>query len=275
MQMRRLEELLGHTLLRRTGRGVVPTTEGELFLGYASRILALGEEADARLNGPTLGGSVRIALPEEVALSSLPAVLGQFRRAHPGVALEVLIEDTATIEPLWRAGKLDVMVALPSAMFSQAVVTWNIGLSWACGLGYEPDEGAPLDLVAFAEPCAWRERMLAVLTESGRPWRITFTSRSVGAVQAAVENGFGATLLTPESVRRPTMRSLPAAFGLGEPVIVQYGLYVREGMSAAADAVVGVLQHDILRYSSAIEQNWPAGLANRRSSAPGVERLEH
>ena len=46
MQMRRLEDLLDRQLLQRTGRGVVPTAEGELFLGYATRMLALGDEAD-------------------------------------------------------------------------------------------------------------------------------------------------------------------------------------------------------------------------------------
>ncbi|RUW66205.1 LysR family transcriptional regulator, partial [Mesorhizobium sp. M4B.F.Ca.ET.049.02.1.2] len=40
MQMRRLEGLLQRHLFQRTGRGVVPTAEGELFLGYATRILA-------------------------------------------------------------------------------------------------------------------------------------------------------------------------------------------------------------------------------------------
>ncbi|OXC89929.1 LysR family transcriptional regulator, partial [Achromobacter sp. KAs 3-5] len=41
-QIRRLEEMVGKRLLHRTGRGMAPTTEGELLLSYANRILALG-----------------------------------------------------------------------------------------------------------------------------------------------------------------------------------------------------------------------------------------
>ena len=62
MQMRRLEGLLQRHLFQRTGRGVVPTAEGELFLGYATRILALGDEAVARLQQAGIGGGVRIGL---------------------------------------------------------------------------------------------------------------------------------------------------------------------------------------------------------------------
>src|SRR5258708_39239359 len=78
MQIRRLEDLMDCALLHRTGRGVVPTHQGEIFLGYALRILALSEEAHARLHGPDLNGTIRIAMPEEIALVTLPRVLGQF-----------------------------------------------------------------------------------------------------------------------------------------------------------------------------------------------------
>ncbi|WP_245499890.1 LysR family transcriptional regulator [Mesorhizobium sp. M4B.F.Ca.ET.089.01.1.1] len=63
MQMRRLEGLLQRHLFQRTGRGVVPTAEGELFLGYATRILALGDEAGARLQQAGIGGGCVSASP--------------------------------------------------------------------------------------------------------------------------------------------------------------------------------------------------------------------
>lgn len=255
MQMRRLEALLGRMLLRRTGRGVLPTPEGELFLGYATRILALGEEAVARLHGPAaLDGAVRIALPEEVALSTLPTALGRFRRAHPGVRLDVLVDSTAAAVPLWRDGALDVMVGVPSAMLpgdAAPVAAWSVGLRWTCGLDYDLDGNRPLDLVAFAEPCTWRRRMVEALDASGRAWRIAFTSRSMAAVQAAVENGLGVALLTPECIRPATMRPLPAELGLPEPLVVGYGLYVRDGQSAVADAVVRALVQGLPGYAPA------------------------
>ncbi|WP_428979253.1 LysR family transcriptional regulator [Erwinia pyri] len=56
-QIRQLEKDTGQRLLRRTGRGVVPTKEGEMLPGFAVRILALGEMALAQLSESTPAGS--------------------------------------------------------------------------------------------------------------------------------------------------------------------------------------------------------------------------
>lgn len=241
MQIRRLEDLLGQKLFRRTGRGVAPTPEGEIFLGYAMRILALGDEAAMRLRQPPLAGTVRIGLPEEAMLASLPTALGRFRRTHPDVSLDVIVDNTMIIEPLWRQGKLDVMIASPSGVSDDALASWSVDLKWVCGVDYMPEAGRPLDLIVFAEPCTWRRRMFEVLAEAGFGHRVAFTSSSMAAVQAAVENGLGVALITPEGIRDMTMRIVPHPAGLPEPVTVQYGLYARMGRTAAVEGAVGAL----------------------------------
>lgn len=60
-------------------------------------------------------------------------------------------------------------------------------------------------------------------------------------MQVAVENGLGVTLLTPECIRPAAMRPPPASLGLPKPLVVQYGLYAREGRGAAAEAAVRAL----------------------------------
>ncbi|SKA34725.1 DNA-binding transcriptional regulator, LysR family [Enhydrobacter aerosaccus] len=241
MQMRRLEGLLGKKLLRRTGRGVLPTAEGEVFLGYASRILTLGDEAAARLRQIPLAGTVTIGLPEEVALASLPSALGQFHRIHPDVSLDIIVDNTAAIGPLWQQGRLDIMIANPSGVPDDAVASWSVELQWVCGLDHAPDTARPLDLVVFPEPCTWRRRMFEILAEAGVDHRIAFTSPSVAAVQAAVENGLGIALLTPECIRVPLMRVLPRSQTMPPPVIVQYGLYARATRTPAVDEAIRAL----------------------------------
>lgn len=100
-QIRRLEEMVGKRLLHRTGRGMAPTTEGELLLSYANRILALGEAAAARLRERAVAGSVRIGLSEDVAVAALPAALGRLRRACPNLHLEVVIDDGERLAARW------------------------------------------------------------------------------------------------------------------------------------------------------------------------------
>jgi DNA-binding transcriptional LysR family regulator len=245
MQMRRLEGLLGKPLFKRTGRGVVPTLEGELFLGYATRILALSDEAVDRLRRAEVSGGVRIGLAEEVATAALPAALGRLHRAYPDMRLDVTVEHSIALGQLWREAGLDLMIVPASAVAVDALLTWNVEMVWVSALDYAPDEERPLDLVAFATPCLWRKRMIEVLAAAGHEHRVTFTSQSVTAMQAAVENGLGVGLLPPEAVRANTMRIVKAPPGVPDRLTVQYGLYVRDRRLPVIDAAIGVLMEGL------------------------------
>jgi DNA-binding transcriptional LysR family regulator len=243
MQMRRLESLLERQLFQRTGRGVVPTAEGELFLGYATRMLDLGDEALARLRQTEISGGVRIGLAEEVATAALPAALGRLHRAYPDIRLDVVVEHSVALGRLWAEGDLDLMLGPTSVVVADALTTWNVELQWVCALDHVPDQERPLDVVAFAAPCLWRRRMIEALNAAGREHRVTFTSQSITALQAAVENGLGIGLLPPASVRSGAMRALKA--GVPEPLIVQYGLYAHDRRTAVVDAAIDVLTEGI------------------------------
>jgi DNA-binding transcriptional LysR family regulator len=241
MQMRRLEGLLERQLFQRTGRGVVATAEGELFLGYATRMLALGDEAQARLRRTEISGGVRIGLAEEVATAALPAALGRLHRAYPDIRLDVVVEHSVPLGRLWHEDGLDVMIGPTSVVTADALTAWNVELQWVCALDHDLDPARPLDLVAFDAPCLWRQRMIDALTAIGREHRVTFASQSILALQAAVENGLGVGLLPPEAVRPGAMRTLRASAGVPEPLTVQYGLYARDRRTPVANAAIDVL----------------------------------
>jgi len=245
MQMRRLESLLDRRLFQRTGRGVVPTAEGELFLGYAIRILALSDEAVARMQQTEISGGVRIGLAEEVATSALPAALGRLHRAYPDIRLEMVVEHSVALGRLWGEDGLDIMIAPTSVVDADAVTSWNVELQWVCALDYAPDQERPLDLVTFAAPCLWRRRMIDALVAAGREHRVTLTSQSVTALQAAIENGLGIGVLPPDSVRAGATRVLKASAGVPAPLTVQYGLYAQDRRTPVVDAAIDVLLEGI------------------------------
>lgn len=245
MQMRRLESHLGRHLFQRTGRGVVPTAEGEIFLGYATRILALSDEAAARLRQKEIRGGLRIGLAEEVAGGALSAAIGRLHRAYPDIRLDVTVEHSVALGRLWGENGLDIMIGPTSAVTADAVTTWNVGLQWVCAIDYALDFERPLPLVAFAMPCLWRRRMVDALAACGHEHRVTFTSQSVTGLQAAIENGLGVGLLPPEAVRAGAMRVLRPSAGVPEPLTVQYGLYAPDRRSAVIDAAIGMLLADL------------------------------
>jgi len=147
MQIRRLEDLVGKRLLARHGRGVRPTAEGEIFLGYASRILTLGDEACAKLSGADPGPQVRVGVTQEFTGAELPMALDALRQKYPQAHVSVAVGTTIHLYNLWREGRLDVMIEVHLVTPAEPLLTWSVQLRWVCGASYAHRNGEPLDLV--------------------------------------------------------------------------------------------------------------------------------
>ena len=85
LQIKSLEKEIGCSLFKREPRRVILTHEGEVFLGYAQRMMQLHWEAYSRLKEPDIEGEIRLGTPEDFATHYLPSVLASFRQHHPRV----------------------------------------------------------------------------------------------------------------------------------------------------------------------------------------------
>lgn len=244
-QIRRLEEMVGKRLLHRTGRGMSPTTEGELLLSYANRILALGEAAAARLRERAVAGSVRIGLSEDVAVAALPAALGRLKRSCPQLHLEVVVDDGERLATRWQEGTLDVAVGACAGFVDEPVETWSVDLHWVCGIDDLPDPDQPLDVIVYAEPCSWRRLVFDALTAAGRDFRVSLTSHNVGATIAAVENGLGVGVLTTECVRPDTMRVISIGPEGASGLSAQFGMYASNRLNESGRAALSLLRESL------------------------------
>lgn len=245
-QIRRLEEQVGQRLLRRTGRGVVPTTEGEIFLDYASRILALGEMAVSHLNDQAMVESVRVGLSEDVATSLLPTALARLRRTHPQLHLDITVDYGEDLAEYWQEDALDVAVGAASVFADDPMQSWEVELFWVCAIDYALDPSEPVELISYAEPCYWRRQMIQALGDAGRSFRMAVTSSNLGAITTAVECGLGVALLPAGNIRHHTMRIAPLSTA---PQKVNYGLFAVRRQNESIKAVIGVLQHSLQMLS--------------------------
>lgn len=111
-QVRKLEDELGHRLLDRLPKGVVPTEAGRQLLEHARRVLA--EIADARRRiGDTPGhvsGALSVGAIPTIAPFLLPAALRRFAGRWPDVKLDVVEDVTARLIGMLERGELDVAV---------------------------------------------------------------------------------------------------------------------------------------------------------------------
>ncbi|GMA77397.1 hypothetical protein GCM10025880_38140 [Methylorubrum aminovorans] len=189
LQMRKLEDQVGQTLLRRNGRGLALTEPGEMLLGYARRLLDLNDAAVSAVATPALSGSVRLGLPQDFTETGLPTVLARFARLHPAVRVEVHVERDAVLRSELEAGRLDLALVW-DATGAAGEEAWSRTCPWS---------GSDRAREWWAQPIA-RYRILCRSRCSGRP----------------------ACSATPRS--RPLMRpAFPGASPSAAPVSQVYG----------------------------------------------------
>jgi DNA-binding transcriptional LysR family regulator len=194
LQIKKLEEQLGCELFDRTHRRVVLTPQGEIFLGYAKRMIQLQWEAFSRLREPDVEGEIRFGTPEDFATHYLPGVLASFRQHHPRVQLNVACDLTLNLIDGFHRGEFDVILAKRDPQrVKGGTKVWREPLVWAAADGYQPEER--LSLVLSPQPCIYRARALAALDRAKRSWHISFTSPSLAGTLAAVKAGLGITVL--------------------------------------------------------------------------------
>ncbi|WP_413162712.1 LysR substrate-binding domain-containing protein [Aeromonas salmonicida] len=198
-QLKKLEQQCGTELVMKRGRHLVPTASGERLLGYAKRLLELNDEAVLALKGELLQGEIRLGVQEDFGESLLPAVLGPLCRQHPALRMTTRIDRNAQLMKGIREGTLDMALAWqhPEERMDAHLIDL-VTLQWIAHPNWDPApllaRGEPLPLVLFDAPCLMRSRALKALDDAGIPWRIAFTSQSLGGIWAALQAGLGITV---------------------------------------------------------------------------------
>ena len=199
LQVKRLEEVLGRSVLERNPRHVKLTRDGEALLVHARQMLRLNDAAIAEFAEPDVAGLVRLGVPEDFATAHLPDVLAEFVDAHPRVELEVTCDLTLNLERGFQAGRFDlVLVKREPEVAIEGMRVWREPLVWVARDRLSLPDAGPLPLIVSPEPCVYRHRAVAALTAVNQTWRIAYTSTSLAGTQAAVRAGLGLAVLPRE-----------------------------------------------------------------------------
>ncbi|ARP93878.1 LysR family transcriptional regulator [Bordetella genomosp. 13] len=115
-RLKQLEDDLGVALFLRDGRRMTLTPQGQRFLDYAERILALAEEARQSMQSEQPSGRLRVGSMESTAASRLPRPLARFHANWPEVNVEIRTGTTQLMADAVAEHRLDcAIVAHPDA----------------------------------------------------------------------------------------------------------------------------------------------------------------
>ncbi|MFN3988054.1 MAG: LysR substrate-binding domain-containing protein [Rhodocyclaceae bacterium] len=204
-RIKQLETRLGVSLFARRGRGLVPTEEGRLLVGYAERLLRLADETESALRAGRLLGTFRLGSLESTAGSRLPAVLSRYNLAHPAVRIELVTGTTGAL--IGRLARHDIEAAFVSEPFNApgmaAQAVFEEELVLITGLNVEvlrgPGDLGRATLIAFANGCSYRRRLEEWLGEAGMLADAVLEFASYPAIVACVAAGTGVAVV-PRSV---------------------------------------------------------------------------
>lgn len=208
-KLKRLEALIGQTLVRR-GSGPLSLTEaGADLAAYGERIVALHDEAVQSLRSGSYTGVIELGLTEALISGDLAGVLGRFGRLHPAVEVRTRVETSKMLAQGLREGRFDLAIL---QTFTDRVAPgdrflWAERLVWVGSADVETPLLDEIPYVAFDRECFYRDWADETLRAAGRRLRIVVECGSLAGTTSAVHAGLGISLV-PESKVTAGMREI-------------------------------------------------------------------
>lgn len=247
----KLEAELGCTLLVRSSHGVRLSEEGEHLLPYINDVIRACDalRGEAEVQGKLHDRVLCIGCFASIARARLPELLRKFRRLHPEIRVDVLVQGNELAD------------ALEQDRIRLAIVDENCGSRFH----WTPLTDAPL--VAVVPPdFPWTEETISLERLLQEPFlsspeqyiesvlppdtsRLTVTASDDGAILSMVAGGLGVSVLSAFSLvgYEGRVRVIP----LDKPVSRRLGVAVKT-MPAANTAARAFLSFLKRQYSGAI-----------------------
>ena len=239
MQIKKLEDAMGHRLLDRSSRRLQLTPEGQTLLGYARRMLDLQAEAQQALHNQPLTGRVRLGVPDDYAKKYLTPVLRRFALLHSSVEIELNCEQSTALIPRVAQGDLDV--ALVSRDHARrGILLFHEPMVWVGSPQFELWRRDPLPIAVYEEASLARRGAMHALAQQGRRYKVVYNSSSLAGQIAAVESGLAVAALTQCSAPAH-LQQLGIEHGLGPLAPMEVAAY-RSRASRGNAAVDGLQQ---------------------------------
>lgn len=258
LQIKRLEQTLGQTLLQRVqGRVDGPTAEGSALVSYARQMLRLNDEACATLARNAVVGSLRIGLPEELMERVFPAAMPLFLARYPRLRLSIQAEASLLVRAALADGRLDVAIYKDCGdrEANGLEVLRDEPLCWVAGEAYRDTllaDGGVLPLSLFGENCVFRMAATAALARAGIAWQVHYSGSSTTGLRHALRHGLGLGVL-PESLLGDGLLAVDSCAGIALPLLPRSRLvaaYAGDSVAPAARSLVGAFAESMHRAAS-------------------------
>lgn len=201
MQIKRLEDIVGQSLIHRERYGVELTAAGERLLVHALNILEQHDRALSDITGNGLHGLVSIGCPEEYLSTYFPKLLREFNLKNPQVEVEIVSAPTTELRGLLRQNRVDLaLISLPDGSDSTTLITTEQFVWVANHPTPSPLKREVLPLALSAPNTLEHRAAREVIEKHQINYRIAFASNSFAALLAMTRSGQAISVMTQSAI---------------------------------------------------------------------------
>ncbi|MBR9763113.1 MAG: LysR family transcriptional regulator [Rhodobacteraceae bacterium] len=194
MQLKRLEETLGISLLDRSSRRIALTPAGEQLLGYARRIIDMNDEALSRLTSKSYEGEIVLGVPHDIVYPVVPTVLQQFAQEFPRMKVQLVSAYTRSLKESFDRGEADVILTTEADPDARGEILDERPLAWVGAPGGQAWRQRPLRY-ASGRNCLFRPLTIRAMENEGVDWENAVDTSSDRTVEATVSADLAVTAM--------------------------------------------------------------------------------
>lgn len=250
MQVKRLEESLGRSLLTRVGRGVEPTCDGLELASLARRLLHLNDEIWQRMTTSAFEGSLRLGVPHDIVYPQTPWILRKFNEDHPRVQVKLVSEPSARLREMVEDGRCDVIVTTEDGVGSGGVTLSHRRLVWVGAPNGRAYLRRPVS-VAYEKQCAFRPLVFEALDAVGLPWEWSVDTSNFDGMIATMAADLAVSALLEGTTPR-ALAEIDHGGSLPSLPSLRINLYVARGPNAELSERLGRLVREAYSENAAV-----------------------
>lgn len=217
LQIQALEEIYGTKLFNRSGCIITLTQAGEVLYKYAKEINTLYTAAEKELGEFTgqVKGVVTIGASSTIGNYVLPAVIAEFRKKYPKVAVHLVTANTKTIVDYLNAGGIDIALVegevkkqkliVEKLIPDEMVLIMHPLHPWARKSNVSIFDVAKEPFIFREEGSGTRQMIEKYLIKHGispQSIKIVFIMGSTESIKSAVEEGLGVSIVSKWAAKK-------------------------------------------------------------------------
>ncbi len=188
LQIKKLEESVGQSLLERDNRGTTLTEAGEKLLNYAYKMVQLNSQALDDLKDTDTKQIIRLGVPTDYVKWYLESGLIEFIREFTNLALVIDTDVSGNLFKRLQNGEFDAIIATHWHPQPHGDLLFERRFVWAAAKNGNAHNRSTVPMALYPENCPIRAQVFANHNISMRPINVLLSTPSPQALCMAVED---------------------------------------------------------------------------------------